>query len=397
MIRVPLPSSPASAVSGSSPVVERVLSEIVRDTHRYAPGLEPYRSSTASPAPGSLGRIRERCRDLVERSAARAGFTRRHFDPELVTRQIVRLFELSDGLEATHELLADEPSRRALVDLLKWRALGPCHSPLRVTSAAYRLKQEYADRELLREKATFVTSDPFFPTLSLYEIPAPDGKTVRLHCHSIDVVGVYLLEQYTYTRNGAVAARDGDVAFDVGACFGDTALYLASRVGPSGKVYAFEFDPQNLEVFRANLALNPELATRIEIVERAVWDVAGERVGFAPAGRCTSLSLDGGPTARRSVPTITLDDFVFERGIESLMFVKMDVEGAEPHVLRGASRSLGQFRPQLALAAYHRDDDLIELPRLIESFGLDYRFWLESFSALEDETVLFAAVESIST
>ncbi|MFZ0040963.1 MAG: FkbM family methyltransferase [Solirubrobacteraceae bacterium] len=375
--------------------VAAVIGQVLRETHRYAPGVEPYRPSTGSPRRARAAATLDRCRDVVERLAGRVGFSRRHFDPDLAAAQVMRVIAQSAGLQATYGLLGDEPSRQALIDIVKLRALGPYHSPLRITPAAYRARQEYADRVLRRAEATFDTPDPYFSSLSLYELPVPGGPPIRLHSHSVDVVSVYLLGQYTYARGESVAVGPGDVVLDIGACYGDTALSFASRVGAAGKVYAFEFDSVNLEILRANLKLNPELSGRIEIVERALWDSSGETLPFASAGRSTSLTLGGsGPT---SVTTLTLDDFVSENGLDHVDFVKMDVEGAELNVLRGAATVLPRFRPALALAAYHRDDDLVSLPAQIDSLDLGYRFWLDNFSPLEEETVLFAAARSSST
>jgi FkbM family methyltransferase len=392
------PTAPSAPAGTHTPdVVAAIVGKMLRETHRYAPGIEQDRPSTATPARGRALLARERCRDLVERVAGRAGFSRRHFDPEIAAEQVMRVVAQSAGLQKTYGLLADEPSRQALIDLVTLKALGPYHSPLRVTPASYRSRQEYADRELRRVEATFEIPDPFFPSLSLYELPVPGSAPIRLHSHSVDVVSVYLLDQYTYARGQGVTARPGDVVLDVGACYGDTALYFASRVGPTGRVYAFEFDSVNLDILRANLELNPELAGRIEIVERALWDSSGDSLSFMSAGRTTSVALGRPTPTSASTSTITLDDFVSENEIDGVDFVKMDVEGAELRVLRGAAESLRRFGPALALAAYHRDDDLISLPQLIDSLDLGYRFWLDSFSSVEEETVLFAACRSSST
>jgi FkbM family methyltransferase len=370
-----------------------LIAEILRDSHRYAAGIEqgrPTLAGVASPLRKPVRTLREHSRDLVERIAGRAGFARRHFDPDHGAARLGRIMALSDGLEATYAALGDERSRRALVDLLKLRVLGPYHAPLRVTPAAYRAKQADADRTLRQEAATFDVSDPWFSPLSLYRVPV-DGGDIRLHSHSVDIVSVYLLHQYSYASGpNRVAVEPGDVVLDIGGCWGDTALYFAKLVGPSGKVYTFEFDPENLEVMRANLALNPDLASRIEIVERALWDRSGEVLRFAQFGRMTSVSADADHGSGLETETVTLDDFVEQAGLSTLGFVKMDVEGAELNVLRGARDSLKRFAPRLAVAAYHKEDDLVRLPEAIAAAGHDYRFFLDTFSPVEEETVLFA-------
>jgi FkbM family methyltransferase len=382
------------AGTGGSQFRNTLLFEVLRDCHRYAPGIGHHRPAivdeSVAPPRGRLWSALERSRDAIERLADRAGFARRHFDPAVAAEHLERYLQLADRFEATYAGLSDEQSRRRLVDLLKLRILGPYHSSLRVTPDGYRARQRYADDRLRREHGTFEVSDPWFSPLSLYELPVKGGANVKLHSHSVDVVSVYLLEQYSYQAGvERVSVEPGDVVLDIGGCWGDTALYFASLVGPAGRVYTFEFDPESLEIMRANLALNPDLAERIEVVESALWDRSGELLPFVQGGRMTAVVSDGADAAR-SVATVTLDEFVEQRGIERVDFVKMDVEGAEPNVLRGGAASLRRFGPRLAIAAYHADDDLVELPGLIASLEVGYRFFLDSFSPVEAETVLFA-------
>lgn len=372
-----------------------LLEEVMRDVHRYAPGIEQKRPAIGSDATrtwrGLARQAREHCRDVLERLAARGGFSHQHFSPQSAAAALERILALDAGYEETYAHLDDEDSRRALVDVLKLRVLGPYHTALKVTPSEFRHRQARVNAEMREQASTFEVSDPWFSPLSLYRIPMPAGP-VRLHCHSVDIVSVFMLEQYSYARGTSVevCVGPGDVVIDAGGCWGDTALYFASLVGDQGRVYTFEFDPESLEILRANLELNPELAKRIEVVELALWDRSGESIGFTPAGRCTTTSANGGPSTSSRVDTITLDDFVAESGIGDVGFVKMDVEGAEREVVRGAQHTIGHFKPRLAVAAYHKEDDLIELPRAVKATAAAYRFHLGTFSPVEEETVLFA-------
>jgi FkbM family methyltransferase len=381
-------------MSDSDGIVASLLAEILRDAYRYVPGIEQTRPTLVRQSrPRQLViSSREHGRDLLERVAAGAGFHRRHFDPALASERLRRLLALSTGLEATYARLGDECSRRALIEVLKLRVLGPHHARLALTPQAYRDKQAQADRELRSVDGTFDVSDPWFSPLSLYAVPVDGGETVALHSHSVDIVSVFLLGQYGYAGGATrVRAEPGDVVLDAGGCWGDTALYFASQVGPEGKVYTFEFDPESLEILRANLALNPRLAGRIEVVERALWDRSGETLGFVQAGRMTTLvGPDDAQPSTRPVSTITIDEFVEQEGLEQVDFLKMDVEGAELNLLRGARGSIERFAPKLGIAAYHKDDDLVRIPAAIVSLNPAYRLYLASFSPIEDETVLFA-------
>lgn len=389
-------SDPAGRAGPTATLFEDLFAEIMRGSHRYAPGVE-QRRPTLVDSHEAIGRrtarrVREHCRNAVERLASRAGFTRRHFDPGVAGRQLATILDQSDGLRHTYSLLGDERSRSAFASLLELRVLGPHHAPLRLTPGAYRSMQRYVNRKLRLERDTFDVSDPWFSPLSLYRVDVDGGVPVTLHSHSVDVVSVFLCNQYSYCGERRVGVQPGDVVIDVGGCWGDTALYFASLVGPRGKVFTFEFDPESLAVMRENLSLNPQLAERIEVIEEALWDRSGEALEFQAAGRMTAISDDAGqtPASGTAVQTITLDDFVQRAGLQTIDFLKMDVEGAELNVLRGARGSLARFAPRLAIAAYHYDDDLIRIPQAIDPQSHGYVLYLDSFSPVQEETVLFA-------
>jgi FkbM family methyltransferase len=262
---------------------------------------------------------------------------------------------------------------------------------LPVSAERYRTLQGMVDRRFRSGSETLEVADPFFSRLNMFELPRPSGRSIRLWTHSVSLVNIFELEQYAYSHDGnSVMAAPGDVAVDAGGCWGDSALYLADLVGPEGRVYTFEFAPDSLDVLRRNLALNPELAERIVVVEEALWERSGERLSFAPAGQVTSVTREGSG-ASLSTTTVTVDDFAAREGIGRVGFLKMDVEGAEPSVLKGAQACLHEHAPKLAIAAYHRETDLAELPAAVAGARPDYRMRLGHFSPGEDETVLFAS------
>src|SRR5947209_7244816 len=85
------------------------------------------------------------------------------------------------------EVLGDETSRRALIDVLRLRVLGPYHAFLRVTAEGFRARQHELDRAHRLSHGTFEVSDPWFTPLSLYRLPGPGGAPITLHGHSVDL------------------------------------------------------------------------------------------------------------------------------------------------------------------------------------------------------------------
>ena len=395
-LRAPRSALCSAAVSVSRELEDRFLYEMLRAAYDYVPGIAQGDPSEVDPSDTSLSRrvrrARDTLRDGIERLASGAGFARRHFGVRGAAENLAQVIDRLDGLEATYASLADEHSRRMLVELLKLRVLGPYHVTPRMTAQEFRQKQAQVDRAWRIEAPPVEVSDPFFRALHLYEVPCADGGApIRLYTHSAALVNIFVLQQYRYAHDRqAIEPRRDAVVLDAGGCWGDTALYFANLAGPGGRVYAFEFDSESLAIMRQNLELNPRLADRVQVVEKALWHGSGETLRFAPAGQLTSLT--GGHAAEgesTAVKTVTIDDFVAGEGIGRVDFVKADVEGAELNVLRGADRCLREHTPELAVAAYHHDGDLVELPECVRGAGSDYRLFLDHFSASRDETVLF--------
>ena len=70
--------------------------------------------------------------------------------------------------------------------------------------------------------------------------------------------------------------------------------------------------------------------------------------------------------------------------------IKMDIEGAEPDALQGAAKTIATTRPALAISIYHDPAHLWQLPLLIHSWQLDYRFHLRMHGESSFDTVLYA-------
>ena len=83
---------------------------------------------------------------------------------------------------------------------------------------------------------------------------------------------------------------------------------------------------------------------------------------------------------------VTLDEAI----TEPISLLKLDVEGHEIEILRGATQHLQQDHPRLAICAYHLPGDLVDLPRFVESLDAGYRIGLRHHSGTRYDTVLYA-------
>ena len=129
--------------------------------------------------------------------------------------------------------------------------------------------------------------------------------------------------------------RLGDVVADVGVYIGLYTVALAQRVGTTGRVVAFEPDPSNYMVARQHVVLNG-LSERVELIQTAVGAKDGQ-VGFSPHAESGHVVASTNGSGVRFVECVTLDRVFAGRRLDIL---KIDVEGYEEMVLRGAQHLL---------------------------------------------------------
>jgi hypothetical protein len=91
-----------------------------------------------------------------------------------------------------------------------------------------------------------------------------------------------------------------------------------------------------------------------------------------------------------SVPVVALDDWCRENSVKP-DFIKMDIEGAEPDAIQGASEVIRAYRPRLAICLYHRLSDMWVIPNMLKTLVPEYRFWCRK-NAPYAEFVLYASV-----
>jgi FkbM family methyltransferase len=144
------------------------------------------------------------------------------------------------------------------------------------------------------------------------------------------------------------ALRPGMTVLDVGASFGLYSMAAARTIGPSGRVYAFEPARRTVSALRLHLHWNG-VADRVELIEAAAADRTGSAVFWEQDTSFVASLVEAAtrqeerryraPIEGRRVRTVALDDFCSGRGIEPDV-VKVDVEGSEASVLRGAREVL---------------------------------------------------------
>jgi FkbM family methyltransferase len=172
----------------------------------------------------------------------------------------------------------------------------------------------------------------------------PGSRPVRLrYSRSPNSVARYDALQVAWLTNHLT---EGDIAIDVGAHHGTYSVLMAAKCGQTGHVVAIEPDPYSREALVKNIGLNPGI--KPPVVEAcACSDEIGEATLFCRRGNSQS-SLAWSPVefsaAERCeeirVPLVTLDSYLSERNLPQPRCVKIDAEGAEIRILKGANQVL---------------------------------------------------------
>lgn len=143
--------------------------------------------------------------------------------------------------------------------------------------------------------------------------------------------------------------KPGGIALDIGANVGAYSLLLGQWAGPAGAVYAFEPAPQAFDGLVRHIALNG-LGATVRPIRAAVGDVPSDaHFVVSPTAGEGRLAASAEERARAiPVPVTTIDEFCArERIVPDL--IKIDVEGSETAVLRGARETLRRCRERTAV------------------------------------------------
>ena len=193
---------------------------------------------------------------------------------------------------------------------------------------------------------------------------------------------------YSYKNDEkTISVLPGDVVIDAGVGWGDTSAYLASLSDPKqgGRLYAFDILQDAFNALDKQIDINPHL-NNITPVHKALYNCDGKDF----------YTTDPSPGARLvdyetpyKTSSITVDTFQTSENLTKIDFIKMDIEGAEREAIKGAEKTILQFKPKLAISVYHLWDDLLVIPNQINSIRDDYEFYLDCTTGFGGETILF--------
>jgi len=169
----------------------------------------------------------------------------------------------------------------------------------------------------------------------------PGTRPVRLkYVNSPDVMVRNDATQISFFLD---SVKPGDFVLDIGGHAGQYAVFLGSLVSVGGRVISFEPDPKARETLEANLRLNA-FFDRVEIESLALFDREGEHRFFSKGADSMSSLARSGLGGNASSPdviefkvnTVRLDDYLARRNLAFPHWIKLDTEGAEINILKGA-------------------------------------------------------------
>jgi FkbM family methyltransferase len=182
--------------------------------------------------------------------------------------------------------------------------------------------------------------------------------------------------------------RDGDLAFpkpitfvDGGAFTGDTGRFLRDQNVEIAEWIAFEPDLGNFARLADTGRSFPR--TRCSFFPLGLSD-RNQDVSFEAEDSAASHIGAGGTSAVRCV---AIDSIL--NGVRP-DYVKLDIEGSEAAALAGMARTLEAARPKLAISAYHKPADLIDLAVIVRGLMPDARLYLRAHADSCFDTVLYA-------
>jgi FkbM family methyltransferase len=208
----------------------------------------------------------------------------------------------------------------------------------------------------------------------------------QLLWHSIldeSVLPAHMPQDDIYFADDLFTFVEDEVFCDCGAFDGDSVQkFLKCRSGAFGQIIAIEPDPENCRALASLVeSLPTETGRRIKIIQSAAGSKR-EMVRFKVTGTVSS-SVGEGDFEVQCAPLDELCD-------KKPTFIKMDIEGAEPDALLGASNIIKNDLPVLAVCLYHNQEHLWKIPLLIQSISSEYNFFLQRYSDECWELVCYA-------
>ncbi len=262
----------------------------------------------------------------------------------------------------------------------------------------YNLLSDHKSRELFSSRiALFVRGADYISFRKFISIYSDIGNTHNSYSQECMTSTNDATEAYLQFNNDVIHLTGNEVFIDGGAFTGDSTREFIDACARNKLAYrqiiCYEPDPQIFEQLQKNTSQYSNIALR----PFGLWS-SSSTIRFAGSNILTPGStrivleqenLTAGASEITEISTTSIDEDFPD---ETITLIKMDVEGAEYEALRGAMKTIKRCRPKLIISAYHKRNDLFEIPLLINQMAPDYKLYFRHFSNNFGETTLFATL-----
>ncbi|MCI1990149.1 MAG: FkbM family methyltransferase [Oscillospiraceae bacterium] len=249
---------------------------------------------------------------------------------------------------------------------------------------------QFLDKSVV--EVTSLTFDEFQKHLAgyrwSYNFFSDDGSKrivlERINSYLFKDILHYKEKEPAYFPRDLFSFSEKEVFVDGGLYTGDTSEAFIKLVnGKYRAVFGFDIDEANASRARQNLSQYEN----VHIITKGLWSKTD--VLHAKLKQLAGSQINQAGTV--SIPVISLDEYFSNTNVENFpTFIKMDIEGSEKHALLGSKNIISTVRPKLAVCAYHKPEDIYDLPQTILKIRRDYKFALRHYSPYTWETVLYA-------
>ena len=196
------------------------------------------------------------------------------------------------------------------------------------------------------------------------------GRKIKIPNSKLDlsrrVIEISALEGYLTNY----IPKCGDVVIDAGAYVGVITLIMSKLVGERGKVISFEPDPLNYENLLENIKKHS--LKNIIPINKGLMNKSGKMDFYSNRGVSSSYIKPDNYNNPIKIKTTTLDYELKKLRIHKINFLKVDVEGAEIDLLKGAEKTLKNNNVNISVASYHvvnGEKTCFKVRDLLNSFG----------------------------
>ena len=152
----------------------------------------------------------------------------------------------------------------------------------------------------------------------------------------------------------------------------------------------FAFEPL-MDAFKSSPLAGKLLESeKVRIIQKALWSSKSTKHLYKSGPGSCIVEADEASGQTMEVELTSIDAFSSENGLASVDYIKLDIEGAEMDALRGASRTIAEDRPQMAVAIYHTKEDILDIPLHLGRTCDFYRYEIGHYSPGVFETILYA-------